>query len=143
MARNEPVIWVKWEVDYFCTPGWTGQISLKPLRKIAPSRTSIMSVSGAHSSALLRIPDSRQRSREIRKVPNPEVAALIRSPRPQPRAGSLQLSRASGELLVAAPLIVTVDWSHTNNELDECRGGSQISCHRRHRRCSNNKEMSQ
>jgi hypothetical protein len=50
-------------------------------------------------------------------------------------------SRASGELLVAAQLIVTVDWSHTNNELDECRGGSQISCHRRHRCCSNNKEI--
>jgi hypothetical protein len=61
MARNEPVIWVKREADYFCAPGWTGQISLKALRKITPARTSNVSVSSAYLSALLRIPDSRGR----------------------------------------------------------------------------------
>jgi hypothetical protein len=54
---DEEVIWVKREADYFCTPGWTGQISMKPLRKIAPSRTSTVSTSGVYLPALLRIPE--------------------------------------------------------------------------------------
>jgi hypothetical protein len=34
------VIWVGGEAEYFCEQGWTGQIRLKLLRKIAQSRTT-------------------------------------------------------------------------------------------------------
>src|SRR5665213_2371363 len=39
MAKNKPVIWVGWEQKYFSTRGWTGQIRLNPLEKIARLRT--------------------------------------------------------------------------------------------------------
>jgi hypothetical protein len=68
MARNEPVIWVKREADYFCKRDWTGQISLKALRKITPARTSIENVSGKAASALRRIPDSKPTSRLRNRV---------------------------------------------------------------------------
>jgi hypothetical protein len=40
MAGFVGVIWGLGEVEYFCVRGWTGQISLKLLQKIAQSRTS-------------------------------------------------------------------------------------------------------
>jgi hypothetical protein len=40
MAGFVVVIWGGREVDYFCVRGWTGQITLKLLRKIAQSRTA-------------------------------------------------------------------------------------------------------
>jgi hypothetical protein len=42
------VIWVEREDKYFCRRDWTGQITLKPLQKIAPTRTSTVSPSGPH-----------------------------------------------------------------------------------------------
>jgi hypothetical protein len=42
MARFVEVIWGAGEVEYFCGRDWTGQISLKLLRKIAQSRTTDM-----------------------------------------------------------------------------------------------------
>jgi hypothetical protein len=42
MARFVEVIWGGGEVEYFCGRDWTGQISLKLLRKIAQSRTTDM-----------------------------------------------------------------------------------------------------
>ena len=40
MAGFVRVIWGRGEADYFCVRGWTGQISLKLLQKIAQSRTT-------------------------------------------------------------------------------------------------------
>ena len=40
MAGVVGVIWGGGEADYFCVRGWTGQISLKLLAKIAQSRTT-------------------------------------------------------------------------------------------------------
>jgi hypothetical protein len=42
MAGILPLIWGRGEAVYFCKRGWTGQISLKLLRKIAQARTAIL-----------------------------------------------------------------------------------------------------
>jgi hypothetical protein len=42
MAGVVGVIWVRHEAEYFCSRGWTGQISLKLLEKIAQSRRAAM-----------------------------------------------------------------------------------------------------
>jgi hypothetical protein len=39
-GENKEVIWVKRKQEYFCKGDWTGQISLKPLQKIAWVRRS-------------------------------------------------------------------------------------------------------
>jgi hypothetical protein len=41
MAEVLKVIWVGWETEYFSTQGWTRQITLKSLPKIASSRDTI------------------------------------------------------------------------------------------------------
>lgn len=61
------MIWVKRKANYFCEEDWTGQIRLKALQKIAPSRTSTGSVPGTIAPTLLCIPDSRRTSRDGRK----------------------------------------------------------------------------
>jgi hypothetical protein len=40
-GRDKEVIWVRWKQEYFCKGDWTGQISLKPLQKIAQMRRAI------------------------------------------------------------------------------------------------------
>jgi hypothetical protein len=54
MAGVVGVIWGRGEADYFCERGWTGQISLKLLQKIAQSRTTISFLRMDHFSMSLR-----------------------------------------------------------------------------------------
>ena len=35
------MIWVGWEMECFSAQGWTGQITLKSLRKIAQARDAV------------------------------------------------------------------------------------------------------
>jgi hypothetical protein len=44
---------------------------------LACGRASTVSVSGVHSSVLLRIPDSKRTSREVGKVPEEDVSMLL------------------------------------------------------------------
>jgi hypothetical protein len=39
MATNKPVIWVGWKQKYFSAYGWTAQISLNSLEKLAQTHT--------------------------------------------------------------------------------------------------------
>jgi hypothetical protein len=56
MAGDKPVIWVGCEAEYFLRDDWTGQISLRPLQKIAPPRTSTLRLLDAHLSVLSTLP---------------------------------------------------------------------------------------
>jgi hypothetical protein len=53
------VIWADREEKYFYKRDWTGQITLKPLQKIALSRTSTVSQSGAHLRDPIPLPTYR------------------------------------------------------------------------------------
>jgi hypothetical protein len=52
MTRNKPVIWIEKKVENFLHAGWTRQISLRELRKIAlcPSHKKIAPLKGPFSS---------------------------------------------------------------------------------------------
>src|SRR5207342_2106704 len=52
MAGVLGVIWGNGEAVYFFTPGWTGQISLKLLDKIARARTAVWPLSPAAAADL-------------------------------------------------------------------------------------------
>jgi hypothetical protein len=45
------LIWGERKQESFCEQIWTGQITLKPLQKIAPPRRSTARPSGRHSAA--------------------------------------------------------------------------------------------
>jgi hypothetical protein len=49
MAGVVRVIWGGGEVDYFCVQGWTGQITLKLLKKIVQLRQP-MGIASPHPS---------------------------------------------------------------------------------------------
>jgi hypothetical protein len=85
MAGVVGVIWVWREADYFCGRGWTGQISLKLLAKIADWRNAIgyrfrssglrflaatshlvVAAGAGRRAAELRIASATQRGRTIR-----------------------------------------------------------------------------
>jgi hypothetical protein len=53
MAGVLGVIWGNGEAVYFFTPGWTGQISLKLLDKIARARTAVWPLSPAAAADLI------------------------------------------------------------------------------------------
>jgi hypothetical protein len=72
MARIVWVIWGNREREYFCRRGWTGQITLKPLRKFNFARTPANCPTGRSLRAVRRI-GSRERARHSR-APQAELS---------------------------------------------------------------------